>query len=111
MQSPLEIISEKYRTELLNKNNYTSNNFYSSINKDALSDGDEKGKGDLNGSVGSKTDINTRLENINKNKFKANSEYNSLSKDALSDGDEFGKGELNGSVGSKTDIITRIEWI
>lgn len=69
MLSPLEIISEKFRTELLNKNNYNNNNNYSSTNKNVLSDGDDKGKGDLNGSVGSKTDINTRIENINKNTY------------------------------------------
>ena len=109
MPSPLEIISEKYRTELLNKNSYNTGNSYNSINKNALSDGDDKCKGELNGSVGSQTDINTRIDNVSKNKFKDKNEYNSSNKDALSDGDEFGKGELNGSVGSKTDINTRIE--
>jgi hypothetical protein len=45
------------------------------LNKDALSDGDEFGKGELNGSVGSKTDINTRIEITNKNAYSTKKSY------------------------------------
>jgi hypothetical protein len=44
----------------LSKNNYSSNNSYGVTNPNSLSDGDDKGKGELNGSIGSKTDISER---------------------------------------------------
>jgi hypothetical protein len=51
------------------KNIYNSENQYSSINLNALSNGDDKGKGDVNGQVGSLTDINVRTEVVAKNKY------------------------------------------
>lgn len=39
---------------------YTPNDPYRVAHPNALSDGDDKGKGELNGSIGSQTDINQR---------------------------------------------------
>jgi hypothetical protein len=111
MATQLEILAEKYRQEVLGPNLYKQDKFYSSSNQNALSDGDEKGKGELNGSIGSQTDIQTRISNQGKNRYNNGNEYSSVNKDALSDGDELGKGENNGTVGSITDIKTRTEVI
>jgi hypothetical protein len=54
---------------------YNKSNEYSSINKNALSDGDEKGKGEKNNSIGSITDIKTRNEVVGKNKFGTAKKY------------------------------------
>ena len=111
-KSPLEQISQQYLNKELGLNRYSSENGYGVNNKDAISDGDEFGKGQSqDGSVGSKTDILTRNETVAKNRYNSDNGYSSTSKDALSDGDEFGKGENNGSVGSLTDIKTRIEVV
>jgi hypothetical protein len=80
-------------------------------NPNAISDGDEKGKGDNNGKVGSLTDINTRIELINKNVYKGDNGYSSIHPNALSDGDIKGKGEVNTQVGSSVDINNRIDSI
>ena len=79
------------------------------MSSNALSDMDDKGKGENNGNVGSSVDIQTRNEILVKNKYNKNYEYSSTNPDALSDGDEYGKGELDGSVGSVTDINRRID--
>ena len=47
MATQLEILAEKYRNEILGPNAYSEKKFYSSTNKNALSDGDEKVKGKL----------------------------------------------------------------
>jgi hypothetical protein len=66
------------RNENLGRNSYNSENGYSIINKNAISDGDEKGKGQLNdmGTIGSKTDILKRVENTGKNEYNSKKEYN-----------------------------------
>lgn len=74
-KTQLEIIAEKLRNETLARNSYTSNNFYSSVNKNALSDGDEKGKGELDGKIGSSVDIHNRIDNTGRNKFGENNKY------------------------------------
>ena len=53
----------------MGRNEYSDLNGYGSTNKNAQSDGDEKGKGqvDDNGSIGTTTDINTRKANLVKN--------------------------------------------
>ena len=113
MATQLEILAEKYRKEVLGVNSYNDKNFYSSVNKNALSDGDEKGKGDVNGQVGSSVDIQNRMDNMARNRYGSNNEYSMVNKDALSDGDEFGKGQVGdtGDVGSLTDIKTRIDLL
>ena len=111
----LEQIGDKERVNLLARNEYNYTTEYNSTNPNAVSDGDEKGKGQLNenGTVGSLTDINNRNVLMGKNEYNPNSEYNSTSSNAISDGDEKGKGQLgeNGPVGSFTDINTRIKSV
>ena len=113
MATQLEILAEKYRKEVLGVNSYNDKNFYSSVNKNALSDGDTKGKGDVDGQVGSSVDIQNRMDNMARNRYASNNEYSMVNKDALSDGDEFGKGQVgdNGQVGSLTDIKTRTDLL
>lgn len=75
--SKLEDVSLQYRTCTIVMNDYKSNKEYTAGHPDALSDGDELGKGELNGNVGGKTDIKTRTTLITKNKYKNTNEYNS----------------------------------
>jgi hypothetical protein len=75
MATQLEILAQKYRNEVLGPNIYKEDKNYSSRHKNALSDGDEKGKGENNGSVGGKTDINKRTESITKNKYNESKKY------------------------------------
>jgi hypothetical protein len=75
--SRLEDMSTSFRNENVNKSTYTKNSEYNLTNKNALSDGDEKGKGELNGSIGSKTDIETRKKLLARSKYKSGAnEYN-----------------------------------
>lgn len=74
--SRLEDISVQYRETSVAKNDYNKNDEYSAGNPNALSTGDEKGKGEVNGQVGSATDIKTRQTLLTKNKFNKNKEYN-----------------------------------
>ena len=74
--SKLEKISIQYRKNLVSKNIYNNNNNYSNSHPNALSDGDERGKGENNNSVGSATDIKSRKTLLTKNKYGKNKEYN-----------------------------------
>lgn len=74
-QDQLTKIAEAQRNALLSKNDYNTSNLYSAVNKDALSDGDEKGKGELNGSIGSKTDKTEKTKLVVKNMFTPDNEY------------------------------------
>ncbi len=76
-QVPLEEYNKQFRTEELAKNKYGNNNQYTEGHPDALSDGDELGKGELNGSVGSKTDIEQRKKLLSKNIYSPNNPYDS----------------------------------
>ncbi len=110
MPTQLEIIAEQQRKEHLARNYYDGQaNGYSSNHPNAKSNGDEKGKGENEGNVGSSVDIQTRTENMVKNYYQADNPYGSNHPNAKSDGDERGKGENEGSVGSKTDIGLRVE--
>jgi hypothetical protein len=73
--SRLEGISKPYRDQELAKNRYSLNDEYNVGNPDALSTGDELGKGEYNGNVGSATDIKTREQLLAKNKYNSNAEY------------------------------------
>jgi hypothetical protein len=96
------------RTKLLAINDYNYTNNYGLTNKDALSDGDEKGRGEnVSGQIGTKTDINERTKLLAINDYNHTNNYSSVNPDALSNGDDKGKGELNGNIGSKTDINER----
>ena len=98
--SKLLEMSNAFRKDVIVKNSYNEGDRYSSSHKDAISDGDDKGKNE----IGSQTDINTRLTNVVKNSYNENDRYSSSHKDAISVGDDKGKND----VGSKTDINTRI---
>ena len=74
--SRLEDISVGFRKEEIARNDYNQNKPYVQGHPDALSTGDEAGKGEVNGSVGSATDIKVRKTLIAKNKFTPNKEYN-----------------------------------
>lgn len=74
--SRLEEISVQFRKAQLNRNPYDKNNEFGASHPNALSDGDDKGKGENNGSVGSKTDISQRKLSEAKNKYNKNKEYN-----------------------------------
>ncbi len=116
MPTKLELIADRERVTLEAKNTYnTEGRQYGSSNSNALSDGDEKGKGQVGdtGSIGSKTDIQTRLDNIVKNDYKETNQYSSSNRDAQSDGDVFGKGQIDdtGTIGSIVDINERIKLL
>ena len=113
-KTQLEVIAEKLRTQEVVINRYSEKNGYGITNPNAVSDGDEFGKGqNESGQVGSLTDINTRTDIISANKYGANNGYGVTNPNAISDGDEFGKGQKgdNGEVGSMTDIQTRIATV
>jgi hypothetical protein len=74
--SRLEDISLPFRKKSIARNDYNENNKYEVGHPDALSDGDEKGKGEMNGQVGSATDIKIREKLMARNKFNRNREYN-----------------------------------
>lgn len=103
----LSQIADQQRAALMSSNEYdgSPSDEYGSSHPNALSDGDEAGKGQTN-TVGNKTDILTRQSLLAFNSYNASSEYNSSHPNALSDGDEAGKGETN-TIGGQTDIITR----
>jgi len=74
--SRLEDISVAFRNKLITKNEFDNNDQYNVGHADALSTGDELGKGEANGQVGGLTDIKTRENLVAKNKFNKNKEYN-----------------------------------
>jgi hypothetical protein len=74
-QDQLTKIAEAQRNALLAKNDYNTSKEYSAVNKDALSDGDEKGKGELNGSIGSVTDKAEKTKLVVKNPFTPDNQY------------------------------------
>lgn len=75
--SRLEDLSVPFRNENVARNDYGNNNKYEAGHPDALSTGDEAGKGEVNGQVGGATDIKARSAAIAKNKFqKGGKEYN-----------------------------------
>jgi len=67
--------SEQYRKPLVSKNSHNKNDEYNIAHKNALSDGDEKGKGEKNDSIGSLTDITKRTELTAKNSYNKGKEY------------------------------------
>jgi hypothetical protein len=75
--SRLEDSGAIFSKQILSKNHYSNNKPYNSSNPDALSTGDELGKGEVNGEAGGLTDIKTRNAELAKNKFSNNKPYNS----------------------------------
>lgn len=74
--SRLEDVSEQYRKREIARNDYDQNDIYDAGHDDALSTGDEAGKGEVNGQIGSATDIKKRGVLATKNKYTKNNEYN-----------------------------------
>ena len=74
--SRLETISKPFRDSLISKDIYTTDKPFDQSNSRALSDGDEHGKGEKNGSVGSKTDIIQKTKLLTKNKYSSSKPYN-----------------------------------
>ena len=107
MASQIDLISGNFRQEALARNNYQGTKTYDSNHPNAMSDGDERGKGDNNGSIGSSTDINLRVDALGRNKYGPNVGYGLDNPNAISDGDEFGRGENQGQIGTFTDINQR----
>lgn len=75
----LGMIGEEQRKKLIPKNDYKQTNAYSATNPDALSDGDEFGKGTgifldtANG--GSSTDVFERINEIKINEYQKDKPY------------------------------------
>lgn len=74
--SRLEDVSLQFRKTNVARNDFNNNDQYNVGHEDALSTGDEAGKGEVNGQVGSATDIKVRYKLMAKNKFNKNREYN-----------------------------------
>jgi hypothetical protein len=71
--------SEQYRKREFARNTstlFTPNDPYNTAHSKALSDGDEKGKGENSGSIGGLTDIQKRHEGEAKNMYNKNKPYN-----------------------------------
>jgi hypothetical protein len=68
--------SPQYRDPLLAKNEFTNNDEYVVGHPNALSDGDEHGKGETD-TIGSATDIKKRQQLEAKNKYTLNDPYDS----------------------------------
>ena len=74
--SRLEDVSLPFRKCTIAKNDYDNNDQYTVGHPDALSTGDEDGKGEQNGQVGGTTDIRMRECLATKNRYNRNREYN-----------------------------------
>lgn len=68
--------SVTFREQNVVRNTYNENDKYEVGHPNALSDGDELGKGLLNNEVGSATDIKLRETSFARNIFNKNREYN-----------------------------------
>jgi len=75
--SRLQDISEEFRKNNISRNTYTNNDVYEQGHPNALSDGDEKGKGRVEDSVGGATDIFKRHESASRNDYNKNRPYDS----------------------------------
>jgi hypothetical protein len=67
--------SEEDRKKNLARNEYNNDDPYRTSHSRAKSDGDEHGKGELDGSVGSKTDIIVREESLARNLYNKEKTY------------------------------------
>ena len=79
--SNLEKTSVEFRKKEVARNNYDNNDPYELGHANALSDGDELGKGEKNGQVGSATDIQARETAAAKNKYNIDRQYDAGSVD------------------------------
>lgn len=67
--------SKDYRKTNVSRSIYKTEDDYRVSHSRAKSDGDDNGKGELKGSVGSKTDIGTRNKSISTNKYNSEKPY------------------------------------
>jgi len=74
--SRLVDLSKQFRDRELARNEYDNNDQYLGTHPNSLSDGDEKGKGELSGSIGSRTDILTRKRSTARNLYNEENPYN-----------------------------------
>jgi hypothetical protein len=74
--SRLEEKSVAFRKQNVARNSYDNNDQYNVGHSNALSNGDEKGKGELENQVGGTTDIKSRETSMTKNRYNKNREYN-----------------------------------
>jgi hypothetical protein len=80
-KNDLSTIAETERQRLIPKNDYKPTNQYSSVNKDALADGDAQGKGTgdfldvYNQGAGAIQDILERKQNTVVNEYQPNKPY------------------------------------
>lgn len=74
--SKLEDYSAGFRKTNIARNSYNINSEYVAGHPNALSTGDEKGKGEVNGEIGGATDIKERKKEVVKNRYNKNKEYN-----------------------------------
>jgi hypothetical protein len=86
ISNALSAYAEQERSKLLPKNNYNPiGNEYSSVNPDAIADGDSKGRGTgvhldvYNESAGTIEDVAERKTNIKINKFNSSNQYPNFS--------------------------------
>ena len=82
VQNNLTAIAEMERAKLIPKNDYNAaGNEYSSVNRDAVADGDDKGRGTgvfldvYNTTAGTSIDVVERKSEIKINKFNASNTY------------------------------------
>jgi hypothetical protein len=82
VNNQLTAIAEMERAKLIPKNDYNAvGNEYSSVNRDAVADGDDKGRGTgvfldvYNTQAGTVTDITERKNEIKINKFNSSNTY------------------------------------
>ena len=82
VENNLTAIAEMERAKLIPKNDYnTAGNEYSSVNRDAVADGDSMGRGTgsfldvYNVNAGTSTDIVERKNEIKINKFNSSNTY------------------------------------
>lgn len=77
----LSKIAEAERKKLFSRNDYNTSNLYSSTSKNAMADGDEKGKGTgryldvYNLEAGSGPDITERKNEVKINEYQPNKPY------------------------------------
>jgi hypothetical protein len=78
-ENKMSLYAEAERKKLLPKNDYKETNRYSSVNPDAISDGDVLGKGTGNfldtTNGGSSTDVAERVAETKFNKYKPENPY------------------------------------
>lgn len=77
MPSPIEIIGNVERPVTIGRNVYNEQpgSDYGANHPNALSDGDEKGKGERFGQIGSSVDILERNARVSNNKFNSSYTY------------------------------------